>query len=142
MNASTNSFVITPSAGENHANGIGASNKVPSHKSSFLADFTNLLSKSLGAGVSIASSAALPGIAGMGVGAVSDKLVQTLIKNLGSNSVGSADNSNQIVKQYEFHAPDLTPAQDLSLFLSGTNPYISNQNIFKPVNTSSVNLRI
>jgi hypothetical protein len=140
--SSTNPFLIGSGTVEAQSSGIVAPNKGSSQKSSFLADFTNLLSKTLGAGAGIATSVALPGISGLGLGVASDKLVQSLVKNLSSNSTGSAGSSIQIVNQNEFRAPELPASQTLSFFQAVSNPYISSQNTFKPVNPSSVSLRI
>lgn len=142
MDNSINPFLIGSGTVEAQSSGNIAPNKGVPQKSSFFADFTNLLSKTLGAGAGIAASVALPGVSGLGLGAVSDKLVQSLVKNLSSNSSGSVESSIQIVKHGEFHAPELPASQTFAIFQTASNPYISSQNIFKPVTPSSVSLRI
>ena len=142
MDSSINPFLIGSGTVEAQSTGAIAPNKGAPQKSSFLADFTNLLSKTLGAGAGIATSVALPGVSGLGLGAASDKLVQSLVKNLSSNSSGSSGSSIQVVKQNEFRAPELPASQSLGFLQAASNPYISSQNTFKPVNPSSVSLRI
>ena len=142
MESSTNPFLIGSGTVEAQSSRISAPSKSPSQQSSFLSDFTNLLSKTLGKGAGIATSVALPGVSGLGLGAVSDKLVQSLVKNLGSSPTGPAGSSIQIVKQNEFRPPELPASQNLGFFQAASNPYISSQNTFKPLNPSSVSLRI
>lgn len=142
MNSSINPFLIGSGTVEAQSSGNIAPNKGVPQKSSFFADFTNLLSKTLGAGAGIATSVALPGVSGLGLGAISDKLVQSLVKSLGPDSSGSTGSSIQIVKQNEFRAPELPAGQSLNFLQTASNSYISNQNTFKPVNPSSVSLRI
>jgi hypothetical protein len=142
LDSSINPFLIGSGTVEAQSSGVITPNKGSSQKSSFLADFTNLISKALGTGAGIATSVALPGVAGLGLGAASDKLVQSLVKNLSSNSSGPAGSSIQVVKQNEFRAPELPASQNLGFLQAASNPYISSQNTFKPVNPSSVSLRI
>jgi hypothetical protein len=142
LNSSINPFLIGSGTVEAQSSGGIAPNKGAPQKSSFLADFTNLLSKTLGAGAGIATSVALPGVSGLGLGAVSDKLVQSLVKSLGPDSSGSNGSSIQIVKQNEFRPPEMLAGQSLNFLQAASNSYISSQNTFKPVNPSSVSLRI
>ena len=142
MNSSINPFLIGSGTVEAQSGGGVASIKGASQKSSFFSDFTNLLSKTLGAGAGIATSMALPGVTGMGLGAASDKLVQSLVKSLSPNTSGSSGSSIQVVKKNEFLPPELPASQNMGFLQTGSNPYISSQNIFKPVNPSSVSLRI
>ena len=142
LNTSINPFLIGSGTVEAQSKGVGAPSKGSSQKSSFLADLTNLLGKTLGAGAGIAASVALPGVSGLGLGAASDKLVQSLVKNLSPNTSGSVGSSIQVVKQGEFRPPELPASQNLGFLQAASNPYISSQNIFKPVTPSSVSLRI
>lgn len=142
MDTSINPFLVGSGTVEAQSGGVSASNKGASQKSSFLADFTNLLGKTLGAGAGIVTSVALPGVTGLGLGAASDKLVQSLVKNLSSNTSGTASSSIQVVKQNEFSPPELPASQNLGLLQAASNPYVLSQNIFKPTTPSSVSLRI
>ncbi len=143
MDTSINPFLVGSGAGEVYSSGVSATpNKGSLQKASFLAQFTNLLGKTLGAGAGIAASVALPGVGGVALGASSDKLVQSLVKNLSPNSLGSAGSSIQIAKQNEFRAPDMLSGQNLGLLQAALNPYIDAQNKFIPVNPSSVSLRV
>lgn len=143
MDTSINPFLVGSGAGEVYSSGVSATpNKGSLQKASFLAQFTNLLGKTLGAGAGIAASVALPGVGGVALGASSDKLVQSLVKNLSPNSLGSAGSSIQIAKQNEFRAPDMLSGQNLGLLQAASNPYIDAQNKFIPVNPSSVSLRV
>lgn len=142
MNNLSNPFLIGSSTVEAQSSGLIAPNKDSSQKSSFLASFTRLLGKTLGAGAGIATSVALPGVLGLGLGAASDKLVQSLVKSLSPNAPGSAGSSIQVVKQNEFRPPELPASQNLGFVQAASNPYISIQNTFKPVNPSSVNLKV
>jgi hypothetical protein len=142
LDTSTNPFLIGSGTVEAQSKGVAALSKGSSQKTSFLADFTNLLSKTLGAGAGLATSIALPGISGLGLGAASDKLVQSLVKNLNSNESSSVGTSIQVVKKNEFRPPELPASQNLGFLQAASNPYISSQNTLKPVNPSSVSLRI
>lgn len=143
MDTSINPFLVGSSAGEVSSGTVAAApNKSSLQKASFLAQFTNLLGKTLGAGAGIAASVALPGVGGAALGASSDKLVQSLVKNLSPNSLGSAGSSIQIAKQNEFRAPDMLSGQNMGFLQTASNPYIAVQNKFLPVNPSSVSLRV
>ena len=142
LDSSINPFLIGSGTVEAQSSGIIAPNKGAPQKSSFFADFTNLLSKTLGAGAGIATSMALPGVSGMGLGAASDKLVQSLVKSLGSSESSNTGSSIQVVKKNEFRPPEMPASQNLGFLQAASNPYISSQNTFKPVNPSSVSLRI
>lgn len=142
MDTSINPFLVGSGAGEVYSGSITAPNKGSLQKASFLAQFTNLLGKTLGAGAGIAASVALPGVGGVALGTASDKLVQSLVKNLSPNALGSAGSSIQITKQNEFAAPDMLSGQNLGLLQAASNPYIAAQNKFIPVNPSSVSLRV
>ena len=142
MDTSINPFLIGSGAVEAQSKDIGATSKGSPQKSSFLADFTNLLSKTLGAAAGVATSVTLPGVSGLGLGAASDKLVQSLVKNLGPNTSGSVGSSIQVAKQNEFCPPELPASQNLGLLQAASNPYISSLNSFKPVTPSSVSLRV
>jgi hypothetical protein len=142
LDASNNPFLIGSGTVEAQSKGVVALSKGSSQKSSFLADFTNLLSKTLGAGAGLATSMALPGISGLGLGVASDKLVQSLVKSLGSNTLESAGSSIQVAKQNEFRAPELAATQNLGFLQAASNPYIASQNAFKPTSPSSVSLRV
>jgi hypothetical protein len=143
LDTSINPFLVSTSAGEVHSDGIAtAPNKSSLQKASFLAQFTSLLGKTLGAGAGIAASVALPGVGGAALGASSDKLVQSLVKNLSPNSLGSSGSSIQIARQNEFRAPETLSSQNLGFLQAASNPYIAAQNKFLPVNPSSVSLRV
>ena len=142
LDNSINPFLIGSGTVEAQSKELGAVSKGASSKSSFLADFTNLLSKTLGAAAGVATSVVLPGVSGLGLGAASDKLVQSLVKNIGSSTSGPVGSSIQVAKQNEFRAPELPASQNLGLFQAASNPYISSLNSFKPVTPSSVSLRV
>lgn len=142
MDTSINPFVVGSGIVEAQSAGVTASSKSSTQKSSFLSQLTNILGKTLGAGVGIAASAALPGIGKVVVGAASDKLVQSLVKNLSSTTSGSETSSIQVAKQNVFRAPEMLAGQNLGFLQSASNPYIAAQNQFTPVNPSSVSLRI
>ena len=76
--------LLTNISGINGVSGNSASSSVVKTKTSFLSHLTDLMGKAMGAGAGLATSAALPGIAGLGLSQASDKAVQSLFGSLGT----------------------------------------------------------
>ena len=76
--------LLTNISGINGISGNSAPSSVVKPKTSFLSHLTDLMGKAMGAGAGLATSAALPGIAGMGLSQASDKAVQSLFGSLGT----------------------------------------------------------
>ena len=88
--------LLTNLAGINGASGNTASSSVAKPKTSFLSHLTDLMGKAMGAGAGLATSAAIPGIAGLGLSQASDKAVQSLFGSLGTLASANAGQTPSI----------------------------------------------
>ncbi|QWD48412.1 hypothetical protein G6658_03820 [Polynucleobacter paneuropaeus] len=76
--------------------GNSAPSSVVKPKTSFLSHLTDLMGKAMGAGAGLATSAALPGVAGLGLSQASDRAVQSLFGSLGTLASANTGQTSSI----------------------------------------------